>query len=149
MKYEQLVEIMEKHGALFSIEQLDKDYKLVDERWWREEFLPSFERWLADLGLLTWRPEAGDCDDLAWWAGGHARACQARLKEPKALAIGMFNYLPDAGGKHSVPFAIVTSEGGEPRLRFADRKFNQLGNVCIQEVILSQSEVESCCFWLA
>lgn len=150
MKYYDIVEIMEQAGVYYEIEALDKNYKAVPEEWWGEDFLPSFEKWLKDLGILEWAAEGNDCDDLAWFAGSHARACQAQLQEPSALAVGMFNYFPEwaKGGKHSIPFAVVATKEGKKELRFADRKKNSIGKTCIQEVILSQAELESCFFWV-
>lgn len=143
MEYYELVERMESFGAFFQLQNLDKAYRLVPKQWFLNKFVPSFERFLKDLEVLEWRPEAGDCDDFACWGRSHAKLCQRRLKETESLVIMEFAYTKDDFTDHAV--LGVLFEDGE--LGFLDRVRNSTGGTKCEMVVLSQSEIESCIYW--
>lgn len=115
MTTREIEQFMESQGIDCQHTILDGEYSLPDKDWFYGEFYQSFQKYLWQLGLLTYEVDANDCDDFSDKLRAWAQTLEALDKQRtgRALAVGVLGYylLDNSGGAHAIAFAICKVNG--------------------------------------
>jgi hypothetical protein len=130
----------------------DQNYVCPSRQWLMGAFMQTWKRNLLNLGLIEWKAEVWDCEDIS-------DLCMAMVKvdhaifyhgDPAGIAFGGWGYIPDIsrtvqnpnGSGHWINLAVVC----EDPIEFAwfEPQIPLGGTEPIGLVTLSKKEIASC-----